>query len=54
VLSSPDVVARTAAVVATDASDHLPVVVDLALPGSRVRPGHRSTTDVLVETPIGA
>jgi endonuclease/exonuclease/phosphatase family metal-dependent hydrolase len=38
VLSSPDVVARTAAVVATDASDHLPVVVDLALPGSKAGP----------------
>lgn len=50
VLSSPDVVARTAAVVATDASDHLPVVVDLALPGSRVRPGQPSAADVLVET----
>ena len=40
VLSSPDVVARTAAVVATDASDHLPVVVDLALPGARGGPRH--------------
>lgn len=33
VMSSPDIVARTAVVVATDASDHLPVVVDLVLPG---------------------
>jgi endonuclease/exonuclease/phosphatase family metal-dependent hydrolase len=35
VLTSAGVVARTAAVVATDASDHLPVVADLALPGGR-------------------
>jgi endonuclease/exonuclease/phosphatase family metal-dependent hydrolase len=40
VLSSPDVVARTAAVVSTDASDHLPVFVDLALPGSHGGPRH--------------
>jgi endonuclease/exonuclease/phosphatase family metal-dependent hydrolase len=33
VMTSDGIVARTAAVVATDASDHLPVVVDLALPG---------------------
>jgi endonuclease/exonuclease/phosphatase family metal-dependent hydrolase len=56
VLSSPDVVARTATVVATDASDHLPVVVDLALPG---RHGHRphgrpTTADVLQEVPAPA
>lgn len=37
VLTSADVVARTAAVVTTDASDHLPVVADLVLPGGRVR-----------------
>jgi endonuclease/exonuclease/phosphatase family metal-dependent hydrolase len=37
VMSSGDVVARTAAVVATDAADHLPVVVDLALPGKKLR-----------------
>ena len=36
VMSSGDVVARTAAVVTTDAADHLPVVVDLALPGKRL------------------
>lgn len=36
VLHSGDVVTRTAAVLTTDASDHLPVVADLALPGSRV------------------
>jgi endonuclease/exonuclease/phosphatase family metal-dependent hydrolase len=37
VMSSGDVVARTAAVVTTaDASDHLPVVVDLGLPGGGV------------------
>jgi endonuclease/exonuclease/phosphatase family metal-dependent hydrolase len=36
VLSSGDVVARTAAVVTADASDHLPVVVDLGLPGGGV------------------
>jgi endonuclease/exonuclease/phosphatase family metal-dependent hydrolase len=57
VLSSPDVVARSAAVVATDASDHLPVVVDLALPGRRGH--HRGTsgsTDagVLEEEPTPA
>jgi endonuclease/exonuclease/phosphatase family metal-dependent hydrolase len=53
VLTSSDVVARTAVVVATDASDHLPVVVDLALPGSRTHPhGDRpAATDVLVEAP---
>jgi endonuclease/exonuclease/phosphatase family metal-dependent hydrolase len=33
VMTSDGIVARTAAVVATDASDHLPVVVDLGLPG---------------------
>lgn len=33
VLTSDNIVARTAAVVTTDASDHLPVVADLALPG---------------------
>src|SRR5918995_5596510 len=32
VMSSGDIVARTAAVVTTDSSDHLPVVADLALP----------------------
>jgi endonuclease/exonuclease/phosphatase family metal-dependent hydrolase len=37
VLTSSDVVARTAAVVSSDASDHLPVVADLLLPGRRVR-----------------
>lgn len=37
VMSSPDVVARTAVVVSSDASDHLPVVAELALPGDRVR-----------------
>lgn len=37
VLTSADIVARTAAVLATDASDHLPVVADLVLPGGRVR-----------------
>jgi endonuclease/exonuclease/phosphatase family metal-dependent hydrolase len=37
VMSSGDIVARTAAVVTTDASDHLPVVADLALPGHRLR-----------------
>jgi endonuclease/exonuclease/phosphatase family metal-dependent hydrolase len=36
VMSSGDVVARTAAVVTSDASDHLPVVVDLALPGQKL------------------
>lgn len=39
VLSSDDVVTRTAAVVTTDASDHLPVVADLALPGAKVGVG---------------
>jgi endonuclease/exonuclease/phosphatase family metal-dependent hydrolase len=34
VLTSEGVVARTAAVVATDGSDHLPVVADLAVPGA--------------------
>ena len=36
VMSSDDVVARTAAVVVTDAADHLPVVVDLGLPGGGI------------------
>jgi endonuclease/exonuclease/phosphatase family metal-dependent hydrolase len=36
VMSSGNVVARTAAVLTTDAADHLPVVVDLALPGKRL------------------
>jgi len=36
VMSSGKVVARTAAVVTTDASDHLPVVADLALPGKKL------------------
>jgi endonuclease/exonuclease/phosphatase family metal-dependent hydrolase len=56
VLSSPDVVARTATVVATDASDHLPVVVDLALPGRHGQHPHRrpTTADVLQEVPSPA
>jgi endonuclease/exonuclease/phosphatase family metal-dependent hydrolase len=37
VLTSSDVVAKAAAVVTSDASDHLPVVVDLVLPGGRFR-----------------
>lgn len=36
VLSSPDVVVEDATVVATNASDHLPVVVAIRLPGSQV------------------
>ncbi len=36
VLTSDDVVTRTAAVITTNASDHLPVVADVALPGSKV------------------
>jgi hypothetical protein len=36
-MSSGNVVARTAAVVTTDAADHLPVVADLALPGKTLR-----------------
>jgi endonuclease/exonuclease/phosphatase family metal-dependent hydrolase len=55
VLTSSNVVARSAVVVSTDAADHLPVVVDLALPRSRV---HRAgddrppaETEVLVEQP---
>lgn len=57
VLTSTDVVARAAAVVSTDASDHLPVVVDLALPRSRVHRDHGrrerdpAATEVLVEQP---
>lgn len=39
VMTSDDVVARSAVVVATDASDHLPVYADLLLPGSRVGVG---------------
>lgn len=36
VLTSNDVITRTAAVVATNASDHLPVRADILLPGSMV------------------
>lgn len=36
VMTSGDVVARTAAVVPTDSADHLPVVVDLGLPGGGI------------------
>lgn len=39
VMHSDDVVARTAAVLSTDGSDHLPVVADLDLPGDRVGAG---------------
>ncbi|PSK98221.1 endonuclease/exonuclease/phosphatase family metal-dependent hydrolase [Haloactinopolyspora alba] len=39
VLTSGDVVTRTAAVVATDASDHRPVSADVLLPGSSVGGG---------------
>ncbi len=39
VMHSGDVVARAAAVLSTDGSDHLPVVADLALPGDRVGAG---------------
>ncbi len=39
VLSSDRVVARSAAVVTTDAADHLPVVVDLELPGRKFPAG---------------
>jgi endonuclease/exonuclease/phosphatase family metal-dependent hydrolase len=44
VLSSDDVVTHTAAVVTTDASDHLPVVADLALPGAKVGTGQAVRT----------
>ena len=45
VLYSDDVLARTAAVLSTGASDHLPVVADLELPGERVglRAGQRAS-----------
>lgn len=36
VLSSDDVVTRTAAVITTDASDHLPVQADVLLPGAKI------------------
>jgi endonuclease/exonuclease/phosphatase family metal-dependent hydrolase len=38
VMSSGDVVARTAAVLTSDAADHLPVVADLVLPGQKLHP----------------
>jgi endonuclease/exonuclease/phosphatase family metal-dependent hydrolase len=41
VMTSEDVVARSAAVLTTDASDHLPVVADVLLPGNRVGVGRR-------------
>ncbi len=37
VLTSSDVVTLAAAVVTSDAADHLPVVADLVLPGGRIR-----------------
>jgi endonuclease/exonuclease/phosphatase family metal-dependent hydrolase len=40
VLTSNDVVARSAAVVTSDASDHLPVHADVLLPGSKVGVGN--------------
>jgi len=40
VLTSGGVVARTAAVATTDSSDHLPVVVDVVLPGGLVGASH--------------
>ncbi len=40
VLTSGDVITRTAAVVFTDASDHLPVKADVLLPGTRVGLGN--------------
>ena len=39
VLHSNDVIPRTAAVLSTDGSDHLPVIADLALPGDWVGAG---------------
>ena len=39
VLHSDDVVARRAAVLSTDSSDHLPVIADLVLPGHRAGAG---------------
>jgi endonuclease/exonuclease/phosphatase family metal-dependent hydrolase len=55
VLTSDDVVARAAAVVAGDASDHLPVVVDLVISGARVRTASGRSepvaAEVLVEQP---
>jgi endonuclease/exonuclease/phosphatase family metal-dependent hydrolase len=55
VLTSSNIVARAAVVVSTDASDHLPVVVDIALPLSRVHRQRDHTTpaptEVLVEQP---
>jgi len=39
VMHSTDVMTRTAAVLRTDGSDHLPVIADLALPGDRMGAG---------------
>jgi endonuclease/exonuclease/phosphatase family metal-dependent hydrolase len=39
VLHSNEVMTRTAAVLSTDGSDHLPVIADLTLPGERVGAG---------------
>lgn len=44
VLTSDDVVARAAAVVTSDASDHLPVHADVALPGSKVGVGRSAAS----------
>jgi endonuclease/exonuclease/phosphatase family metal-dependent hydrolase len=45
VLTSADVVARAAAVVTSDASDHLPVHADVALPGSKVGVGRATASN---------
>lgn len=39
VMKSNDVVARSAAVITSEASDHLPVVAELYLPGAKVGVG---------------
>ncbi|HEX8804296.1 MAG TPA: hypothetical protein VF743_08880, partial [Acidimicrobiales bacterium] len=45
---------RTAAVVSTDASDHLPVVADLALPGGPHRPASVPPTSIGATDPGAA
>lgn len=45
VLTSDDVVARAAAIVTSDASDHLPVHADVALPGSKVGVGRATASN---------
>jgi endonuclease/exonuclease/phosphatase family metal-dependent hydrolase len=50
VLHSHDVMTRTAAVLSTDGSDHLPVTADLPPPGDRMAPALRSAPPTIDPT----